>query len=66
MAQSTVSLLMNLPMEIHLLILENADYASKVSLHQTNQYFRTIVDVNPPGDAAQQVAFLKGYELWPE
>ncbi|KAF7137113.1 hypothetical protein CNMCM5793_007177 [Aspergillus hiratsukae] len=64
MAESTVSLLMNLPMEIHLLIVENADYTSKVSLHQTNQYFRAIVDVNPPGDAAQQVAFLKGYEQW--
>ncbi|RHZ68790.1 hypothetical protein CDV55_107294 [Aspergillus turcosus] len=56
MAQSTVSLL-NLPMEIHLLIVENADYASKVSLYQTNAYFRTIVDVNPPGDAAQQSRF---------
>ncbi|GIJ81707.1 hypothetical protein Asppvi_000207 [Aspergillus pseudoviridinutans] len=66
MAHSTAQPFMNLPTEVHLLIVEHCDHASKVALHQTSQYFRAIVDVHPPGDAAQQVSFLKGYELWPQ
>ncbi|KAF4175799.1 hypothetical protein CNMCM7927_004579 [Aspergillus lentulus] len=66
MAQSTASPFINLPTEVHLLIVEHCDRASKVSLYQANKYLRFLVNVQTPGDATQQVPFLKGYELWPQ
>ncbi|RHZ46618.1 F-box protein [Aspergillus thermomutatus] len=58
--------LTNLPTELQLLVLENLDHGSKVCLSQTNRYFRSLIDVKQPGDAHEQVSFLKNYEQWPE